>query len=426
MSYAHRPASDRGFTLIELLVVIAIIGTLVGLLLPAVQSARESARKSQCGNNVKQQVLGAANYVSTNATWPTCGKGYGRDRALQSGVTLWDSQWVMNAESFQVQILPFIDQVGLAAKWNPRKVYWDTSSIDGVSSNQLLAATKIQSFLCPSNTLGKDSFGGRNPAAESAKAAFRYYGTTDYMPIAHVAIDPKTGATSQQTWPAMAGQEALLTWDQSTKSALDGLSQTVIIFEDAGRPSLQLSAGGGAVDTPQVLSGASGGPKVILAYGAAATPPIVESAINGVLLKDLVIGLNGMQSGYDYNFVCNRWADGANADGVSGAVSDMASTSGQRQVINNNTGILPGPRSKFGGMYDSDPNYPGKFSLSSGSCSWMVNDCGPNSEPFSLHAGNGCFAGFADGAVKFLSAKTNVQVIRQLCDPADGEQPLPF
>ena len=47
-------------------------------------------------------------------------------------------------------------------------------------------------------------------------------------------------------------------------------------------------------------------------------------------------------------------------------------------------------------------------------------------QPFSLHAGNGCFAGFADGAVKFLSAKTNVQVIRQLCDPADGEQPLGF
>ena len=56
----------------------------------------------------------------------------------------------------------------------------------------------------------------------------------------------------------------------------------------------------------------------------------------------------------------------------------------------------------------------------------MVNNCGPNDEPFSLHAGNGCFAGFADGAVRWLSAKSDAQVLRQLADPNDGEQPLPY
>ena len=62
----------------------------------------------------------------------------------------------------------------------------------------------------------------------------------------------------------------------------------------------------------------------------------------------------------------------------------------------------------------------------SSGCDWSVNNCGPNDEPFSLHAGNGCFAGFADGAVKWLSAKSDVQVLRQLSDPNDGEQPLPY
>jgi len=56
-----------------------------------------------------------------------------------------------------------------------------------------------------------------------------------------------------------------------------------------------------------------------------------------------------------------------------------------------------------------------------GDCSWHLNNCGSNDEPFSTHAGNGVYAGFGDGSVKWISEKLAVDVMRQLCDPNDGE-----
>jgi prepilin-type processing-associated H-X9-DG protein len=52
-------------------------------------------------------------------------------------------------------------------------------------------------------------------------------------------------------------------------------------------------------------------------------------------------------------------------------------------------------------------------------CLWANNNCGPNDEPFSLHAG-GCMALFADGHVRFISENTNIQTIRLIALPKDG------
>jgi prepilin-type N-terminal cleavage/methylation domain-containing protein/prepilin-type processing-associated H-X9-DG protein len=59
----HNEQNKRAFTLIELLVVIAIISILASILFPVFARARENARRASCLSNVKQILLGIAQYT---------------------------------------------------------------------------------------------------------------------------------------------------------------------------------------------------------------------------------------------------------------------------------------------------------------------------------------------------------------------------
>jgi len=120
----------RGFTLIELLVVIAIIAVLIALLLPAVQAAREAARRSQCVNNLKQIGLAVQGYHDQLTVLPPHG-------ANQPDAT-------MNDYSMKVRILPFMEQQLLFNSFNQSKNFND-------AANPTAGATKIATFLCPSD-----------------------------------------------------------------------------------------------------------------------------------------------------------------------------------------------------------------------------------------------------------------------------------
>lgn len=98
------PKARKALTLLELLIVIAVIAVLVSLLLPAVQQAREGARRAMCKNNLRQLVVGLAEYHNTFSVLPPGSTG------TRSPVQLDPTQPHF---SWTVQILPFIEQTAI-------------------------------------------------------------------------------------------------------------------------------------------------------------------------------------------------------------------------------------------------------------------------------------------------------------------------
>ncbi len=235
-----------GFTLVELLVVIAIIGILVGLLLPAVQAAREAARRMSCGNNLKQLGLSLHNHESTYGSMPAWGREFRMNDAYASANNPWFPLTADARKPFGAlgQLLPFIEQGNLYNIFDLKKPLVDPVNLAPpfpLAQNTPAIFAKVPVFVCPSTPEMPGDYGPYfTPIGFPAGQAYNLP-RTDYAPMRgiHSSLAVCVGLPQSNTHNALLGSNDLLNrWSVKFGEAVDGLSNTILFIEIAGKQGI--------------------------------------------------------------------------------------------------------------------------------------------------------------------------------------------
>lgn len=215
--FYRRPA----FTLVELLVVIAIIGILVAMLLPAIQSVREAARRASCANSMRQLGLAIHNYESAYGYFPPSGW-------TQPGP---GHPWGTFL-SWRPLILPFVEQAALRELYDHSIDWW-------VGSNLIAAEYPIPFFVCPSTP-------HREPTLSAVPKPPRP-ALTFTNPLAPIDYEAIMGVQAHEInlflpVPYYNSTNRFSVMHRNSRNRFaditDGSSQTIIIVECSGRPTV--------------------------------------------------------------------------------------------------------------------------------------------------------------------------------------------
>ena len=233
------------FTLIELLVVIAIIAILIGLLLPAIQKVREAAARSQCTNNLKQLGLAFQGYHDNTGALPAYGFDFNPAPAGNAfGL-------VKQGHSAFAVVLPYVEQGNLATNFvlsisviDPRNL---PAPVPG--ANNPAGQTQLKILKCPSSPPRDADYGpyfqslGIPMGGQAVKLSI-----TDYAPVAGFRGNFLNNCAPGSTVYDGGDMGVMGRKDIGTSFAeiTDGLSNTVMVTEDAGRQANYIQGRSGA------------------------------------------------------------------------------------------------------------------------------------------------------------------------------------
>jgi prepilin-type N-terminal cleavage/methylation domain-containing protein/prepilin-type processing-associated H-X9-DG protein len=253
----------KGVTLVEILIVLTIVGALVALLLPAIQAARESARRVHCQNNMRQSAIAIQLFENSRKRLPSL---YNGSFEFQGSTKVFPEKYwdEYHFHSWQTALLPHLEQSPLYARL-------DTKIAASSPSNQRNVRTELSVFLCPStsNYTRFKPVLQYSPNIEIGTAA-----RSDYEAIGGIKLGyEKIGVmlsnikVAQGVW-GLPKHVSGRTVDQDNsylspkqthmREVIDGLSNTIIIGEIAGRPDIyhrgKLNRQYGSVDHPIINS----------------------------------------------------------------------------------------------------------------------------------------------------------------------------
>lgn len=193
------------FTLVELMVVIAIIAILAGITVPAVQSMRSAARRTQCQNNQHQIGLAFTMYAGAMGGYP-------------ASVTQDPAQ-----RGWTVDLLPYMDAANFSDDWNKQFDYFD-------NQNKRLLLKRLPLLSCPQTPNVKRTMTAEKDMNNKALSAPVNGVPSDYF-VHYGGIKMTDGKTYKN---------ALQECGKGCGSYIvpDGLSNTVLLNEQCGRPDL--------------------------------------------------------------------------------------------------------------------------------------------------------------------------------------------
>ncbi len=215
-SSATRPRHpSSGMSLLELLVVIAIVGLLIALLLPAVQNARESARRVQCQNNLHQIGIAFQNYHDAVNTLPP---GCLQWRPFGGSPNLKNFAW-------SALLLPFVEKAQLQQRI-------DFNHPFDHPINASAAGNPVLLYQCPSAS-----------QRESQR------GRSDYA-----------GLYGQRITVRNRTNNGVLIYDRcfSFRDITDGLTNTLIVAEDALGPDAEWINGSNVLEQSGAINDRNG------------------------------------------------------------------------------------------------------------------------------------------------------------------------